>query len=191
MVTLRPASRRVFRVRRADSAIADIAPALAIQHVGFMKWIGPSLAVVLTVMLQTSPVLAEQCLAGLGSNLAAGHFSGSIDCQHDKLTIHRVGQIRADGQTFTVYNYHYEIAPACSGCAVHGGQRIIVMRGAKYLGQYKSDGVVISIRDGKLRLFASDVAPSRGEPSQVIVPFTAAGPPNIVLLDDEDFIFFR
>jgi hypothetical protein len=68
-----------------------------------------------------------QCMNGLVPALVAGGFSGSIDCQRDKLSVRSLGKVRAFGRTFSIYSNRYKLKPVCAECAVHGGQRIIFM----------------------------------------------------------------
>ena len=127
------------------------------------------------------------CLNGLRPALAAGGFSGSIDCQNDKLSIRHVGAVQKFGRVFQVYAYRYQLQPACPNCAIHGGQRIIFMNGGRYVGQYKPDFVRVMIRHGDLLLVPTDSA--SGAP--ITVRFTPDGPPKRLLVDGEVVSFFK
>ena len=129
-------------------------------------------------------VATADCLLVLEPALMSGGFSGSVDCQHDQLSVEQVGQVRTQWRTFTIYSYHYQLAPPCPECAVHGGHRIIFMEDGRYVGQYRSDGANIMIRAGNLFLAAPNDMP-------VPVEFTPDGPPNELLVDGELISFFR
>lgn len=127
------------------------------------------------------------CLNGLGPALVAGGFSGSVDCQRDQLSIRYVGQVRKFGRIFSVYSNRYELKPPCPECAVHGGHRVIFMSHGRYVGQYRSDFVRATIRQGDLVLVPTD--PHSGE--AVTVRFTRDGPPKELWVDGEVITFFR
>lgn len=112
-----------------------------------------------------------RCLNGLGPALVAGDFSGSVDCQHDELSVWHVGHVREFGRTFEIYSYRYRLKPPCPECAVHGGHRIIFMKYGRYVGQYRSDFARVAIRDGHLA-FLTDSPDAKW----VTVEFTAKGP---------------
>ncbi|WP_260923947.1 hypothetical protein [Novosphingobium sp. 9] len=145
-------------------------------------------------MTMAGPAIAQsdQCLGGLTSQLIAGGFTGSTDCDHDHLTWHRLGQIRAGGRVFALFDYAYWLKPVCAGCAVHGGRRIVVMErrggaGERYLGQYGplQMGAVAAIRANRLRLQAASGAKAAD------IVFTRAGPPQSILYDGEVLSFHR
>jgi len=137
--------------------------------------------------LPSSMASAPQCMNGLKPALISGGFSGSVDCQHDRLSVKYIGQVRSFGRTFDIYANHYALRPVCRDCAVHGGQRIIIMSRGHYVGQYKSDFVHVMIRRGHLVLIPSD--PSFGRPTTVT--FTRGGPPKQVLSDGEVVTLFK
>lgn len=126
----------------------------------------------------------DDCLLGLKPALVSGDFSGSVDCQEDQLSVRKVGDVRTQWNTFTIYSYHYKLAPVCPECAIHGGHRIIFMEQGVYVGQYKSDFASVSIEKGKLVFDAPYGGP-------VTVEFTSKGPPDELLVDGELIDFFK
>lgn len=145
------------------------------------------------ILLSASSSLARtggeaDCLMGLAPALSAGSFSGSTDCRSDRLTIRRVGNIRVPSRTFTVFDYHYKLKPVCPECAVHGGQRIIIMSRGRYFGQFHAAFAKVFIRRNKLVL-VPDGSYAFGSPT--IVTFTARGPKHGSWFDDGPLSFFR
>jgi hypothetical protein len=132
---------------------------------------------------------AARCMNGLTPALIAGGFSGSVDCQHDHLSVRYVGQLRRFGRTFKIYSNHYKLKPVCPECAIHGGHRILFMERGHYVGQYRSDFVQAIIRHGNLVLVPTD----RSDPAcvPVTVNFTRNGPPKELWADCEIITFFR
>lgn len=128
----------------------------------------------------------DRCLKGLGPALVAGSFSGSVDCQRDKLSVWHVGHVREFGRTFEIYSYRYRLKPTCPECAVHGGHRVIFMEHGRYAGQYRSDFARVAIRDGHLT-FLSDSPDAKW----VTVKFTAKGPAKSQWDGGEVLSFFR
>lgn len=112
-------------------------------------------------------------MGGLTSVLEASGFSGSTDCNRDELAIRYVGEVRKLGRAYNIYANRYSLRPACAECAVHGGQRIIVMENGRYIGQYRSDFLDVSIRNSELVFLRTDM--SGAQP--VTVQFSAEGPP--------------
>jgi hypothetical protein len=133
--------------------------------------------------------LGDECLKGLAPALKTGSFSGSTNCKHDSLAITKVGVIKSRPHRFTVYDYHYRLKPACAKCAVHGGQRIIVMRDGHYLGQFKPDQASRAIRGRNLILFHAQGA--TGQKSSAIVRFSSGGPPKYIFFEGLRMRFFR
>ncbi|MEO5597227.1 MAG: hypothetical protein ABIQ66_01270 [Novosphingobium sp.] len=140
----------------------------------------------------TTPTLyaraaAGQCLSGLRSALLVGGFSGSTDCQQDRLSLAYVGRVQKFGRSFQIYSYRYSLKPICPECAVHGGQRIILMESGHYVGQYKPDFVRAAVRNGNLVLLPTGSV--HGRP--VIIAFTRNGPAKRLLVDGEIISFFK
>ena len=132
------------------------------------------------------------CLSGLVPALVVGKFSGSVDCHQDRLSIRYVGDLHSAGHYFKIYNYHYELKPLCPECAIHGGQRIIVLRDRQYIGQYKPDSGSAKITHGKLVLTPIDdliLADDYRQPARI--SFTGDGPPSTVWVEGQTIEFFR
>ena len=130
---------------------------------------------------------SNSCMNGLGPALVAEGFSGSVDCQRDRLIVRCIGKVRRFGRTYEIYSNKYALKPPCPECAIHGGQRIIFMERGRYVGQYRSDFVHVTMRHGQLLLLPSD--PRFGRPTTV--KFTRDGPPKQVLSDGEVVSLFR
>jgi hypothetical protein len=130
---------------------------------------------------------ASQCLSGLRSALLAGGFSGSTDCQQDRLSLAYVGRVQKFGRSFQIYSYQYSLRPVCPQCAVHGGQRVVLMEGGRYVGQYKPDFVRAAVRQGNLVLLPTNSVD--GKP--VIVTFTRRGPTKRLLVYGQVISFFK
>ena len=137
------------------------------------------------VAATASPV---KCMNGLRPALVAGGFSGSTDCKHDQLSIRYVGKVRSFGREYKIYENRYRLQPVCRECAIHGGQRIIIMEHGRYLGQYKSDFADVAIRDGRLVIVVPN---SPGSKEATPVNFTAKGPPARHWDGSEVLLFFR
>lgn len=126
------------------------------------------------------------CRSGILPALAAGNFSGSLDCRRDDLKISKVGEIIADRHVFQIYDYRYRLAPACPECAIHGGQRIIIMNSGRYIGQYKPYGAHVAVEKTSLIL-----SPSAKSDHRTAVNFAPIGPPRRIWFDGEELILFR
>lgn len=135
---------------------------------------------------------ATDCLKGLGPKLIAGGFTGSTDCRRDQILVGKVGELQAAGRTFAIYAYRYRLRPVCPECAVHGGQRILVMTSGQYAGQY---GVIDYRARVGVRASNLIVQPPTGDlavsASLVVVRFTASGPPRRILFAGEPISFGR
>lgn len=132
---------------------------------------------------------AAPCLNGLKRALIAGHFSGSVDCGRDHLTVREIGRVRIRERKFIVYDYTYKLRPACEGCAIHGGQRILIFDRGRYLGQYQTNFARVSMSGGKLIFRPSEMFEQRAQTS--VVKITYRGVPKRILADGEDVSFFR
>jgi hypothetical protein len=141
---------------------------------------------------QGAPGRSPPCLAGLVPTLVEGKFSGSVDCKQDHLVLRLIGKIASSGHQFTIYDYHYRLRLVCPECAVHGGQRVIVLRDGRYLGQYKPESVLVTVGLGGL------ILTPEGEPelplsmrAPISVPISVNGPPSTVWVGGESLELFR
>jgi len=65
--------------------------------------------------------------------LAEGHFSGEMFCSGEDVSFVLVG--RTTGSGYAIYDFRYRFLPHPGG-VYHDGQRLLVFRGEKYVGQY-------------------------------------------------------
>ena len=91
----------------------------------------PSTTATLSLVAAAAPLKA--CLVGKREALMDGRFTGPLVCSKKDATFKLVG--RPHGSRYSIYDYRYRFLPH-SGGVMHGGQRIIVFRGNKYVGQY-------------------------------------------------------
>jgi hypothetical protein len=75
----------------------------------------------------------RHCLAGRQQALIAGGFSGPTTCEEFGTTFTLVGRSSPSG--YAIYDYRYRFMPHRGG-VMHGGQRIVIFHGARYMGQY-------------------------------------------------------
>lgn len=73
------------------------------------------------------------CLAGKRQALIDSGFTGPLVCSENDATFKLVG--RPSGSKYSVYDYRYHFLPHPGG-VMHGGQKLVVFRGGKYIGQY-------------------------------------------------------
>jgi len=74
------------------------------------------------------------CLAGLREALVEGQFTGPLVCSPSDATFVLVG--RTAGRGFSIYDYRYRYDPPGGSDVMHGGQKIVVFQGTRYVGQY-------------------------------------------------------
>lgn len=75
----------------------------------------------------------SECMLGLRKSLVEGGFSGPLVCAKSDATFVLVG--RTNQGRYSIYDYRYRFLPK-NGNVMHGGQRIVVFQGARYIGQY-------------------------------------------------------
>jgi hypothetical protein len=124
-----------------------------------------------------------ECLGGKKDTLIAGGFSGALVCSPKDAQFILVG--RTEGQVrYSIYLYHYRFLPHPGG-VMHGGQRILVFEGNKYIGQYvlNPPPPVATVHNEFLILKAGD-----GE--SAMVDFSK-GPPSSISVDGETEEFSR
>jgi hypothetical protein len=135
----------------------------------------------------TGPAAAKptsDCLLGMRGSLVRGGFSGPLICSRRDATFVLVGQ--TSKSHYSVYDYRYRFLPR-NGNVMHGGQKIVVFQGARYIGQYPlspppyasvavyGGRVVVKSRDGKDR-YSLDFS---------------NGPQKKVFVDGEILTFYR
>ena len=117
--------------------------------------------------------------------LLAGDFFGPLDCRHAQLHMKKVGPLGP----FTIYDYHYTLGSACKGCAIHGGQNVVVFRSGRYVGRYKPYEVRLHLRHGALIL---SPRPSPDPPlPETVVRLTRGRFPDRLLVNGEEIDFIR
>jgi hypothetical protein len=72
------------------------------------------------------------CMSGMARALVAGGFSGGVICSRENASFDLAGTTRWG---YAVYDYRYRFLPE-HGAVVHGGQRMVVFRDGRYIGQY-------------------------------------------------------
>lgn len=133
-----------------------------------------------------SSVFKQQklCLRGISQILADGHFSGPIVCSTKNATLKRVG--RTVSKSYVIYDYKFRYFPT-NGQQRHGGQKIIVLRNSKYIGQYNlpvPPFANIYIRADKLIIESN----SKGYKTVVDLKIR---PPASINVDSENITFFK
>ena len=132
---------------------------------------------------------AHDCVHGLKEALVSGGFSGSVDCQNDKLSVRKIGTLHTQRHEYFIYDYQYKLARICKDCAVHGGQRVLIFFRGHYVGQYKPDGVNLMIKNN--RLFLSPLNEAAAQQGFTEIRITERGFPRKVLINGEVLDFFR
>lgn len=99
-----------------------------------------------------------ECLAGRRDALIAGGFSGLVDCSNEHSTFNLAGTTDSG---FTIYDYRYRFMAAA---VMHGGQRLVIFKGADYVGQYSLSPPLysdVSVRGSRVIVQTND--PSQEE----------------------------
>lgn len=120
---------------------------------------------------------AKQCLGGLRQALIEGGFDAPLICSEDA-TFTLIG--RTAGAGYAIYDYRYRFKAAV---VYHGGQRLMIFRGGKYLGHYVLPPRVKVAVQGKYVVLQGDSVPGK-----VRLDFSKAPPKNI-LVNGEPEIF--
>ena len=132
-----------------------------------------------------APAIAGErgCLGGMKGALVKGHFTGPIVCSSDA-DFALVGKTTG-ATTFSIYDYRYRYMPP-DGNVMHGGQRLLVFRGAEYLGQYSMSPPPYT----KVAVKGSRVVLSKEGTDSATVDFSM-GPPPSIYFDGDTEAFFR
>jgi hypothetical protein len=147
------------------------------------------ITVIVTAMsVSLSSAAAEvpsgQCLAGMRAVLIAGHFTGPLVCKKDNVKFNLVGQTA--GRKYSIYDYRYRYMPK-KGSVMHGGQKIIIFRKGKYIGQYALSPppyAAVTVRGSQVVLKIS------GADEEVKLDFSA-NPPTKVFINGEMETLYR
>lgn len=127
---------------------------------------------------------AAECLAGFRGALIEGHFTGPLVCSASDATLVLVG--RTAGYRFSIYDYRYRYLPP-GGNVMHGGQKIVVFQGIRYVGQYALSPppyTTVSVNGTHV------VFQSRDTQETVRLDFSK-NPPREVVIDGESHRFYR
>ena len=133
------------------------------------------------------PVAAKptsECLMGLRDSLTRGGFSGPLVCSKDDATFVLVG--RTSESKYSIYDYRYRFRPK-DGNVMHGGQKIVVFQGSRYIGQYSLSPPPYN----SISVCGSNViVKSQSDKEEYYLDFSKR-PPNSAFVDGEDLIFYR
>lgn len=117
-----------------------------------------------------------QCLA------AERASQGVIFCSPKNVSFILVG--RTTGSGYSIYNYHYRI-PQPAPLPTHGGQRLMMFRGKRYVGQYDLRSEVSVAVSGTQVVLKGD------EDSKAVRVDFSGRPPRQILVNGEVETFFR
>lgn len=117
---------------------------------------------------------ANDCLSGRREALAAGGFSGLLECSGEDVALKFVGTTESG---YMIYDYRYR---AMGAAVMHGGQRLVIFRGSTYVGQYALSPPPYST----VSVLGAEVRVRSGEPSSesAVLDFSK-GVPSHALLD--------
>lgn len=138
-------------------------------------------------LFSLSPALSATpapCLAGMRKALVEGRFTGPLVCSQENATFVLAG--RTTGDKFSVYDYRYRFRPP-AGNVMHGGQKVVVFQGARYIGQYALSPppyATVSVSGAEVVLKYED---GKGNAS---LEFSRQ-PPKKVLVNGEVAVFLR
>lgn len=127
------------------------------------------------------PVL---CMSGMQNALAEGHFTGPIVCSQSDATFVLAGHTA--GQKFAIYDYRYKFRPS-GGSATHGGQRLVVFQGGRYIGQYVLSPPPYAV----LSVHGTNVVVETGTSRETVLLDFSGMPPKEVIIDGEVVVVFR
>ncbi len=145
-------------------------------------------AIVILASLLAWPAVATppaECIARLREAVRGGDFAGSFVCSRKDAKFEFVG--RTSGKGYSIYNYDYRYDPPGGSHVMHGGQRILLFRGNRYVGQYGlwSRGSVTAHVSGARLVLQST------ETKQTVELDLSGKPPAEVFLAGEFLSFFR
>jgi hypothetical protein len=115
--------------------------------------------------------------------LAFKHAAGAVFCSGKNNSFDLVG--RTTGARYSIYDYRYRFLPHRGGI-MHGGQRVVVFKGRRYIGQYALD--VPPTVD--VRVHGTHVVLTSADTGTVRLDFSRT-PPARILVNGEPEDFFR
>lgn len=116
--------------------------------------------------------------------MSSGDFSGPFVCSRKDAKFEFVG--RSSGKGYSIYNYDYRYLPS-GGAVMHGGQRLLLFQGDRYVGQYglwSRGSVTARVRGARLVIRSN-------ETKQSVEVDLSGQPPTEVFLAGEFLSFFR
>jgi len=111
------------------------------------------------------------CLSGRSEALLTGNFSGPIVCSSEDATFVEIGTVG----DYVLYDYRYRFMPE-HGAVMHGGQKVVIFNGARYVGQYAlnpSPYATVGLKGSRV-LFQTE-----GDPGVSVMEFAHGPPPQI------------
>jgi hypothetical protein len=113
------------------------------------------------------------------------------DCKDiDQIHTHLLGDVRAGGHLFSVFDLNYSLMPRFPGGVYHGGRFLLVHRDGRYWGRLTGiEDLVPKVVDNSVILSASEDAPSGFERPKAI-HFAASGPPHLSFVSGQ-FVYFE
>lgn len=148
---------------------------------------GAAILICLAAAWLMGPAVANptsECMLGLRQSLVEGGFSGPLVCSKSDATFVLLG--RTNKSHYSIYDYRYRFLPK-NGNVRHGGQKIVVFQGAKYIGQYS-----LSTPPYKSVTVCGShvIVKSPGGKNRYSLDFSVS-PPDEVFVDGEILNFYR
>ncbi|MCR6661212.1 MAG: hypothetical protein NVV72_18520 [Asticcacaulis sp.] len=135
-------------------------------------------------LIPSLAMTSDLCMAGRKKALMEAQFSGPIVCSGKDATFILAG--RTSGNELSIYDYRYRYHPL-NGSVDHGGQRIVIFHGEKYVGQYAltvPSYVSISVDGSSVKIKSRDTS------NPASLDFSK-GPPRKIFVNGEVVELFR
>jgi hypothetical protein len=148
---------------------------------------GAAILICVAAAWLVGPVAAKptsECLMGLRDSLTRGGFSGPLICSKDDATFVLVG--RTNKSNYSIYDYRYRFRPK-DGNVMHGGQKIVVFRGLRYIGQYSLSPPPYN----SISVCGSNVIVKAQDRRNIYSLDFSDIPPNTAFVDGEDITFYQ
>ena len=107
---------------------------------------------------------------------------GVVACSPKNVSFNLVGQ--TTGGRYSIYDYHYRFLPHPAG-VMHGGQRLIVFRGGRYVGNYMLPPKV------SIAVQGTEVVLKGDEDSELVRLDFSRNPPRRIFVNGEVQTFDR
>ncbi len=111
------------------------------------------------------------CMSGRSEALLKGKFTGPIVCSSEDATFVEIGTVG----DYVLYDYRYRYLPE-GAPFMHGGQKVMMFKGARYAGQYALNPppyADVSLNRSKV-IFRTE-----GHPGVSVMEFAHGPPPEI------------